>query len=120
MTPGTRSRSRVALHNELALLIEGGLTAAEALRRAALGPAELLRATNSLGAARRGTSPISYRSTPTRSPDIHHSAKVRLVVHDGRVLDRRALDALLLLGAARRQAKSNWPRGGGDNRRPAE
>ncbi len=84
-----------ALHDELALLVEAGLTPLEALRAATIDPARFLGATDSLGTVAPGRIADLVLLDADPLADIHNTTRIRAVVANGRVFDRAALDALL-------------------------
>lgn len=97
-----------SLHEELALLVDAGLSPRDALRAATLRPAQFLGLS-----ATQGSIEVSKRADlvlldadPTR--DIRHTRSIRAVVLDGRLLRREALDALLE-EAARDVAATSLP-----------
>jgi imidazolonepropionase-like amidohydrolase len=90
-----------SLHDELALLVQAGLTPLQALRAATLGPAQYLDATDSLGTIERGKLADLVLLDADPLADITNTTKIRAVVANGRYLDRGALDALLA-GAERK------------------
>jgi hypothetical protein len=94
-----------ALHDELQLLVQAGLTPAEALRTATLNPARYLGATDSLGTVAAGKIADLVLLDADPLLDIHNTTRIRAVVANGRLLDRAALDSLL--DAARRGAPMN-------------
>ena len=88
-----------ALHEELELLVEAGLTPADALRAATIWPAEFLRVNGSSGwiAVGKRADLVLLDANPLE--DISHTQRIRAVVLDGRLLDRAELDALLASAA---------------------
>ncbi|MEP6821986.1 MAG: amidohydrolase family protein [Chthoniobacterales bacterium] len=84
-----------ALHDELGLLVECGLSPAEALRAATLGPAEFLGIADTSGSIAVGKRAdlILLDDNPLR--DISNTRKIRAVVLSGRLIERPDLDALL-------------------------
>jgi len=84
-----------SLHDELALLVEAGLTPVDALRAATLAPAEYLAARDSMGTIEVGqvADMVLLRGNPLAS--IGATREIDAVVLRGRVLDRRHLDNLL-------------------------
>jgi imidazolonepropionase-like amidohydrolase len=78
----------------LALLVESGLSPAEALRAATRAPATYLRATDSLGAVAPGQTAdfVLLRANPLAN--IRHTTRIHAVVRDGRWLGRATLDSL--------------------------
>jgi len=89
-----------SLHKELELLVESGLSPAEALRAATLGPAEFLGLSENTGSIAVGKRAdlVLLDDNPLRQ--ISHTQRIRAVVLNGRLLRRTDLDALLD-GAAR-------------------
>lgn len=83
------------LHDELAILVEAGLTPLEALRTATLNPARYLEATDSLGTVEAGKLADLVLLEANPLEDIANTQRIRAVVLNGRLLDRDALDALL-------------------------
>jgi imidazolonepropionase-like amidohydrolase len=88
-----------SVHEELRLLVRAGLGPADALRAATLEPARWLRATDSLGAVARGRRADLVLLDADPLADIGNTTRIRLVVADGRVYDRSALDTLLARAA---------------------
>lgn len=93
-----------SIHDELALLVEAGLSPGEALHAATLGPAEYLAATDSLGTVAEGKLADLVLLEGNPLEDIRKTRTIRAVVRDGRLYDREALDELLeqIAAAARR------------------
>ncbi|WP_075005013.1 amidohydrolase family protein [Stigmatella aurantiaca] len=85
-----------ALHRELGLLVQAGLSPMEALRAATSVPAAYLRRTATLGGISPGKEAdlLLLRANPL--DDIANSASIETVISDGRVYGRAALDALLV------------------------
>src|SRR5437016_7649964 len=75
-----------SLHDELALLVEAGMSPLEALRPATINPAKLLHIRNS--------DFVILDANPLE--DIHNTTKIDAVIVRGKFLDRAALDKLLL------------------------
>jgi imidazolonepropionase-like amidohydrolase len=88
-----------SLHDELARLVEAGLSPADALRAATLGPAELLGVGDDHGSVAVGKRAdlVLLDADPLR--DIGNARHVHAVVLDGRLLTRMDPDALLNPGA---------------------
>jgi tetratricopeptide (TPR) repeat protein len=84
-----------SLHDELALLVEAGLSPRQALRSATSAPAEFLGRTGDLGTIERGK--IADLVLLDRNPleDIHNTTAISAVVAGGRLYDRAALDGML-------------------------
>lgn len=84
-----------SLHDELALMVEAGLTPLEALRTATLAPADYLDARASMGsvAAGRVADLVLLKGNPLEN--IRATREIEAVVLRGRYLNRQALDRLL-------------------------
>ena len=89
-----------ALHDELALLVQGGLTPLEALQAATVNPARFLEATDSLGAIAPGKLADLVLLDADPLADIHNTSRIAVVIVNGRVFTRPELDQLLA-GAGR-------------------
>ena len=97
-----------SLHEELALLVEGGLTPLQALRAATLHPATFLRSTDSLGTVATGKLADLVLLDADPLIDIRNTTRIHAVVLNGRLLDRAALDTLLA-GVERAASASATP-----------
>ena len=84
-----------AFHSNLEHLVFAGLSPAEALRAATLGPARFLGASDSLGTVAAGKLADLVLLDANPLVDIRNARRVRTVVANGRVFDRMALDGLL-------------------------
>ena len=84
-----------SLHDELGLLVRAGLTPAEALRTATINPATFLEVTDSLGTVAPGKVADLVLLDGNPLSDIANTKRIRAVIQGGRLLNRRALDALL-------------------------
>jgi imidazolonepropionase-like amidohydrolase len=93
-----------ALHDELELLVESGLSPSEALYSATLEPAKFLGMADTRGSVEVGKRAdlVLLDADPTK--DIHNARRINTVLLDGRLLRRADLDALLD-EAARAQAR---------------
>lgn len=89
-----------SLHEELALLVNGGLTPLEALQTATINPARFLRATDSLGVVAPGKLADLVLLDADPLMDIHNTSRIEAVIVNGRYFARPALNELLA-GAAR-------------------
>jgi imidazolonepropionase-like amidohydrolase len=87
--PGT------SLHEELALLVEAGLTPFEALAAATRDPAEFLGRLDQQGTIEQGKLANLLLLDADPLSDIHNTQKIRALVLRGKLLDRAYLDALL-------------------------
>lgn len=85
-----------SLHEELELLVDAGLSEAEALRAATLGPAEFFHTTDILGTIEEGKKADLVLLDANPLQDISNTQKINGVVLNGRYLDRQTLDEMLL------------------------
>ena len=83
------------LHDELALLVEAGLSPREALQAATLGPARYLGRTNELGTIAAGKLADLVLLAADPLADIHNTRRIVAVVAAGRVYPAAALQAML-------------------------
>ena len=95
----------LSLHDELKNLVDAGLSPLQALQAATIEPARFNRAIDSLGAVSRGylADLVVLEANPLT--DITNSTRIRAVVLDGKLYDRKALDGLIEAG--RERAKRN-------------
>jgi imidazolonepropionase-like amidohydrolase len=84
-----------SLHEELKLLVEAGLSPAEAIRAATLNPATFLGATDSLGTVETGKVADLVLLDANPLADVRNTLRIQAVVLNGRYLDRQDLDTLL-------------------------
>jgi hypothetical protein len=84
-----------SLHDELALLVQAGLSPMEALQAATLNPARFLGKEKELGTVEKGKVADLVLLDANPLEDIRNTTKINLVVLNGRLLDRKALDRLL-------------------------
>jgi imidazolonepropionase-like amidohydrolase len=84
-----------SLHDELSLLVKGGLTPLEALQAATLNPARFFDRTGSMGTVKKGN--VSDLILLSASPllDINNTRKIEAVILKGRLIDRKLLDEVL-------------------------
>lgn len=85
----------LSLHKELELLVEAGLSPADALRAATIGPAEFLGLSESEGSIAVGKRADLLLLDGNPLADITQTQRIRAVVLDGRLLQRADLDRLL-------------------------
>jgi len=78
------------------LLVESGLSPAEALRSATLAPASFLGVADRLGSVSVGKRADLVLLDANPLTDIRNTRRIRTVLLDGHVLTRPALDALLV------------------------
>lgn len=84
-----------SLHWELEALVNAGLTPAEALRAATWNPGRFLSASDSLGSVQPGKRADLVLLDADPLADIRNTQKIRVVVLNGRYLNRNTLDELL-------------------------
>jgi hypothetical protein len=84
-----------SLHDELALLVESGLTPLAALQAATLRPAEFLGRTGELGLIAPGKRADLVLLSADPLTDIHNTTQIQAVWREGKYFDRAALDQLL-------------------------
>jgi hypothetical protein len=84
-----------SLHDELALLVEAGLTTMQALQAATLNPAIFLHATDSVGTIETGKLADLVLLDADPLVDIHNTKRISAVVLDGQLIDGPARHRLL-------------------------
>ena len=84
-----------SLHDELALLVQAGLSPMEALQSATLNPARFLGKEKELGTVEKGKIADLVLLEANPLEDIRNTTKINSVVLNGRLLERKALDQLL-------------------------
>ena len=84
-----------SLHEELALLVEAGLTPLESLRTATLSPAKFLGKSESMGTIERGKVADLVLLDANPLLDIANTRRIGAVVLNGRYLPRSTLDSKL-------------------------
>ncbi|HEX7019916.1 MAG TPA: amidohydrolase family protein [Gemmatimonadaceae bacterium] len=84
-----------SLQDELAHMVEAGLSPLEALRTATLNPARFLEATDSLGSVSPAHVADLVLLDADPLVDIRNTRRIRAVMRAGRLYDRTALDSLL-------------------------
>jgi imidazolonepropionase-like amidohydrolase len=84
-----------SLHDELALLVQAGLTPLEALQAATLNPARFLGREKELGTVEKGKLADLVLLDADPLQDITHTRKISAVVLNGRLFDRKTLDVML-------------------------
>jgi imidazolonepropionase-like amidohydrolase len=94
-----------SLHEELSLLVEAGLTPAQALKAATTRPAQALEMSDSLGSIAPSQLADLVLLAANPLEDIRNTRRIEAVVLNGRYLDRRALDALLANAASTQETK---------------
>jgi imidazolonepropionase-like amidohydrolase len=84
-----------SLHDELALLVESGLTPIQALQAATLNPAKFFNQLASFGTVEKGKFADLVLLNANPLEDIRNTTKISAVVVNGRFLDRQELDRIL-------------------------
>lgn len=84
-----------SLHDELALLVQAGLTPMQALQSATKNPAEFLGKLETQGTIEQGKFADLVLLDANPLDDIHNTQKIRAVILRGKLLDRNFLDNLL-------------------------
>jgi imidazolonepropionase-like amidohydrolase len=92
----------VDLHNELALLVEAGLTPMEALQAATLNPARFLGKTDTYGTIQAGRAADLVLLDMNPLEDISHTRKIHAVVLGGKFYPLASMKAHSLQDAAKR------------------
>jgi imidazolonepropionase-like amidohydrolase len=94
-----------SLHDELANFVEAGFTPMESLQTATSNPAKFLEMEANFGSVEPGkvADLVLLRANPLE--DIRNTQKINVVIAQGRLFDRAALDQILMKveAAARRQ-----------------
>jgi imidazolonepropionase-like amidohydrolase len=94
-----------SLHDELALLVEAGLTPLQALQAGTVAPARVLKRADELGTVASGGLADLVLLEADPIADIRNTQRIAAVVLGGKLLSRGELDALL--AEAERLAESN-------------
>jgi hypothetical protein len=84
-----------SLHDELALLVQAGLTPMESLQTATINPARFLGMEKDLGTIEKGKIANLVLLDADPFADIHNTTKISEVFLSGKEFDRRALDQML-------------------------
>jgi hypothetical protein len=84
-----------ALHQELALLVQAGLTPMQALQAATKNPADFLGKLETQGTIEAGKTADLLLLDANPLEDIHNTEKIRALILRGKLLDRSTLDQLL-------------------------
>ena len=100
-TPNPYVLQGFSLHDELALLVESGLTPHQALRAATWAAADFLAATDSLGTVEQGKLADLVLLEANPLEDITNTTRIEAVAVGGRWLERPELDRMLRDAAAR-------------------
>jgi imidazolonepropionase-like amidohydrolase len=89
-----------SIHDELALLVDAGLTPLAALQAATLDPAQFMGQLDRRGTIEVGKIADLVLLDADPLADIHNTRTVRAVVLNGKLRQREALDAMLLKAQA--------------------
>ena len=84
-----------SLHDELALLVDSGLTSLQALQAATLNPAKFFNRLNVLGTIEKGKIADLVLLDANPLDDIHNTRKIDAVITNGVFLDRKQLKKML-------------------------
>lgn len=84
-----------SVHEELALLLQAGLSPAQALASATLNPAKMLGQSENMGTVAKGKYADLVLLSENPLADIRNTRKIEGVVQRGKWLDRSALDTAL-------------------------
>jgi imidazolonepropionase-like amidohydrolase len=84
-----------SLHDELALLVDAGLTPLQALESATLNPARFLGIERDFGTVERGKIAGLVLISADPLADIRNTRKIEAVIMDGVLYDRRTLNKML-------------------------
>lgn len=105
-TPNGNVYPGFSIHDELAFLVQAGLTPLEALRAATSAPAEFLGKQRDLGAIETGKLADLVLLDANPLADIRNTTKIRAVIVNGRLLARDALDKMLADAKQKNAAKT--------------
>jgi hypothetical protein len=93
--PGIYVMPGFSLHDELTNFVEAGFTPMESLQTATSNPAKFLNQENDYGAIAPGKAADVVLLTANPLDDIHNTRKISAVITNGRLFERKDLDALL-------------------------
>jgi imidazolonepropionase-like amidohydrolase len=93
--PGVYIMPGFSLHDELANFVEAGFTPMESLQTATSNPAMFLQMESSLGSVETGKIADLVLLSESPLKDIRNTRKILMVVANGRLSDRLALDQIL-------------------------
>jgi hypothetical protein len=94
--PGVYIMPGFSLHDELANFVEAGFTPMEALQTATSNPARFLGMEAGLGSVEPGKIADLLLLSANPLEDIRNTRKISIVVANGRLFDRAALDQILM------------------------
>ncbi len=84
-----------SLHDELALMVEAGLTPTQALATATINPARFLHQERQWGTIAKGKRADAVLLEKNPLIDIHNTTSIVATIQDGRLFSREELDAIL-------------------------
>jgi imidazolonepropionase-like amidohydrolase len=90
-----------SLHDELAMLVQAGLTPLEALQTATMNPAKFFHKENEFGTIEKGKLADLVLLNANPLQDIHNTTQIYAVVANGRYFARADLDRMLAAAKAR-------------------
>lgn len=90
IVPGTDGPSGFQLHRELEVMAQAGIPAAEVLRQATFGCAQVMGRTKDLGSIAVGKAADLVLLDGDPTLDISAIRRIRWVLHDGRMMEREA------------------------------
>jgi len=93
--PGVYIMPGFSLHDELANFVEAGFTLMEALQTATSNPAKFLGLEDKMGSIEPDKTADLVLLSANPLDDIHNTQKITMVIANGRVFDRAALDEIL-------------------------
>lgn len=103
---GSDTPGGFTLHEELELLVEGGLSPLEALRAATINPARFLGREQEIGSVQQGKVADLVLLTANPLEDIQNTQTIEAVMFQGHLLDRTRLDRMLRQLA---EEADDWP-----------
>jgi imidazolonepropionase-like amidohydrolase len=104
--PGVYIMPGFSLHDELANFVEAGFTPMESLQTATSNPTRFLGMEGSSGSVEPGKIADLVLLSANPLEDIRNTQKISIVVANGRLFDRAALDQILMeVEAAAKQQK---------------
>ena len=93
--PGIYVMPGFSLHDELANFVEAGFSPMESLQTATSNPAKFLNQENDFGTIAPGKAADVVLLAANPLDDIHNTRKIIAVIANGRLFDRKTLDAML-------------------------
>ncbi len=98
-----------SLHDELALMVDAGLSSAEALRTATINPARFLGKQAQMGTVSPGKAGDLVLLDANPLEDVKNTTKIHAVAVRGKILDRAELDRMLAKVEATYRSKPKAP-----------